>query len=184
MFDTDGFIEACVAAQADSERSVREVVHKAVSDPSGVMKTLGEPREAGIQTLHCTDTLTVLNIVWTPLMNSGPHDHQMWAVIGVYAGGEDNIFWRRRPDGIEAAGASSLRAGEAELMGWNIVHSVTNPTAKLTGSIHVYGGNFFTKKRNQWNPETLREEPYDVGKNDKYFADANAIYRFMTNGLH
>jgi predicted metal-dependent enzyme (double-stranded beta helix superfamily) len=24
-----------------------------------------------------------------------PHDHRMWAVIGVYTGREDNIFWRR-----------------------------------------------------------------------------------------
>ena len=23
-----------------------------------------------------------------------PHNHQMWAVIGVYTGREDNIFWR------------------------------------------------------------------------------------------
>ena len=26
-----------------------------------------------------------------------PHNHEMWAVIGVYTGREDNIFWRRIP---------------------------------------------------------------------------------------
>ena len=38
-----------------------------------------------------------------------PHNHEMWAVIGIYTGREDNMFWRRvegAPDGhIEAAGA-------------------------------------------------------------------------------
>ena len=24
-----------------------------------------------------------------------PHDHAMWAVIGIYGGREDNIFWKR-----------------------------------------------------------------------------------------
>jgi len=160
---------------------VREVVKKAVGDPAGVMKALGEPREAGMKPLHRSDTLTILNIVWTPLMNAEPHDHQMWAVIGVYTGGEDNIFWRRKDDHIEAAGASSLRAGDADLLGWNIIHSVTNPTAKLTGSIHVYGGDFFTKKRSEWNPETLREENFDIGRVKKFFEDGNALYRFMTD---
>ena len=41
-----------------------------------------------------------------------PHNHRMWAVIGVYTGREDNIFWRRLPGAgrgmIEAAGAKSL----------------------------------------------------------------------------
>jgi len=23
-----------------------------------------------------------------------PHNHRMWAVIGIYTGREDNIFWR------------------------------------------------------------------------------------------
>ena len=184
MFEVDGFIVACVTAQADSEKAVREVVKKAVSDPAGVMKALGEPREAGLHTIHRSDTLTILNIVWTPLMNAEPHDHQMWAVIGVYTGGEDNIFWRRKENRIEAAGASSLRAGDAEPLGWNIIHSVTNPTGKLTGSIHVYGGDFFTKKRSEWNPETLQEQPYDMARTDRFFDNGNALYKFMTEQAH
>ncbi len=36
-----------------------------------------------------------------------PHNHQTEAVIGLYGGSEDNIFWRRLPDDaqgeIEAA---------------------------------------------------------------------------------
>ena len=56
------------------------------------------------------------------------------------------MFWRRLPDGsgkVEAAGARALRVGDAEPLGHNIIHSVTNPIPRLTGAIHVYGGDFF-----------------------------------------
>ena len=75
-----------------------------------------------------------------------PHNHLMWAVIGVYTGREDNIFWRRVPGAagglIEAAGAKSLGERDVEPLGRDIIHSVTNPLARLTGAIHVYGGDF------------------------------------------
>lgn len=32
-----------------------------------------------------------------------PHDHQMSAVIGIYSGREDNIFWSRIYTSIEVA---------------------------------------------------------------------------------
>ena len=45
MFVLERFIEDCVRARAedDSHKAVREVVAKAVSDPSSVAAALGEP---------------------------------------------------------------------------------------------------------------------------------------------
>ena len=43
--------------------------------------------------------------------------------------------------------------------------------------IHVYGGDFVKQPRSQWPPETLREEPYDMGKVQEQFAKANASWR-------
>jgi predicted metal-dependent enzyme (double-stranded beta helix superfamily) len=108
-----------------------------------------------------------------------PHEHRMWAVIGVYTGAEDNMFWRRLGDApgrsrIEAASARSLRVGDAEPLGRDIVHSVTNPIPRLTGAIHVYGGDFFAVQRSEWDPLRLCERPYDVAKNMRLFAEANA----------
>jgi predicted metal-dependent enzyme (double-stranded beta helix superfamily) len=94
-----------------------------------------------------------------------PHNHQMWAVIGIYTGREDNIFWRRVPGGhggkLEAVGARALSAKDADPLGDNIIHSVTNPIARLT-AIHVYGGDFFGAERSEWDPETLEEGRYDA----------------------
>jgi predicted metal-dependent enzyme (double-stranded beta helix superfamily) len=102
----------------------------------------------------------------------------MWAVIGVYTGAEDNMFWRRigEPGSskVEAAGARSLRVGDAEPLGRDIVHSVTNPIPRLTGAIHVYGGDFFAVERSEWDPEALTERPYDIEKNMRLFTEANA----------
>ena len=120
------------------------------------------------------------HVVWGPGMTVRPHNHLMWAVIGVYTGRENNIFWRRLPrdaDGkIEAAGAKSLGERDAEPLGRDIIHTVTNPIDRLTGAIHVYGGDFFATPRSEWDPETLVEGPFDVQTTMRMFEEANAAY--------
>ena len=97
MFTLDQFVSDCrVALKQDaSHKFVREVVARAVSDPGAVLKALGEPTRAEMQVLHRSADLTILNVIWAPWMTLLPHNHQMWAVIGIYTGREDNIFWCR-----------------------------------------------------------------------------------------
>jgi len=182
MFDLERFIEECRAALAadSSHRLVREVVARAVSEPGAVLKGLGEPGRAEIQKLYHARDLTILNVIWGPMMTVMPHDHQMWAVIGIYSGREDNIFWRRLPDGsgrVEAAGARALCVGDAEPLGHNIIHSVLNPIPRLTGAIHVYGGDFFAAERSEWDSETLTEGRYDAERTMRRFEQSNSVYR-------
>src|SRR5216683_4182618 len=148
MFDLQQFVADCRLALAEdqSHKSVREVVARAVSDPSSVLKGLGEPRRAEVQKLYQSEDLTILNVIWGPRMTIMPHNHQMWAVIGVYTGREDNIFWRRLAGDsgkVEAAGAKALSVKDVAPLGHDIIHSVTNPIPRLSGAIHVYGGDFF-----------------------------------------
>jgi predicted metal-dependent enzyme (double-stranded beta helix superfamily) len=181
MFILENFVTECrTALEADpSHRLVREAVARAVSNPAAVLKGLGEPRRAEIQKLYHASDLTILNVIWGPMMTVMPHNHQMWAVIGVYSGREDNIFWRRLPDGngrVEAAGARALCVGDAEPLGHNIIHSVTNPIPRLTGAIHVYGGDFFAAERSEWDSETLIEGRYDAERTMRRFEQANAAF--------
>ena len=108
-----------------------------------------------------------------------PHNHEMWAVIGIYSGREDNIFWRRikgdARGSIEAAGARALGERDVEPLGRDIIHSVTNPIARYTGALHVYGGDFFGVSRSEWDPESLREKPYDVEKLRRIFEASNRV---------
>lgn len=170
MFNLDNFVEDCrKAVQADpTHRSTHEIVKRAMSDPSAVRAAVGEPTESGIFPIYKSTDLTIINVVWKPGMTVMPHNHEMWAVIGVYGGREDNIFWRRIKDGksgiIEAAGAKALSTGDVAPLGKDIIHSVTNPIMKLTGAIHVYGGDFFEIERSEWDPESLHERPYDMTK--------------------
>ena len=92
------------------------------------------------------------------------------------------MFWRRLPEGngrIEAAGARALCVGDAEPLGHNIIHSVTNPIPRLTGAIHVYGGDFFAAHRSEWDPETLVEGRYDGERAMRRFEEANEAYKHL-----
>ena len=115
MFHKDRFIEACAAAVGEGQKAIREVVLEAVADPAGVIAELGEPDKAGVYPLHKSDNLTVINFVWAPYMTLLPHNHNMFAVIGLYGGREDNMFWRRlardRVPELEAAGRAIHGAG-------------------------------------------------------------------------
>ncbi|MDB5408554.1 MAG: hypothetical protein JWL84_3466 [Rhodospirillales bacterium] len=180
IFDLEQFIADCRnAVQADpSHVATQEVVARAVADPGAVLAALGEPRRAVLEKIHSAPDLTILNVVWGAKMTILPHDHRMWAVIGVYTGREDNIFWRRLPTtdgrGIEAAGARALSVKDAVPLGRDIIHSVTNPIPRLSGAIHVYGGDFFQAGRSEWDPEWLSERPVDVARTMRLFEDANA----------
>ena len=181
-FDLDDFIADCRAALSADQpyKAMREVVARAVSEPAAVLGGLGEPKRAEVQKLYHSDRLTILNVIWAPRMTILPHNHAMWAAIGIYTGREDNIFWRRiadRMDGrIEAMGAIALTAGDAVPLGRDIIHSVTNPIPRLSGALHVYGGDFFGVERSEWDPETLLEQRYDVTKNMRLFEEANAQF--------
>jgi predicted metal-dependent enzyme (double-stranded beta helix superfamily) len=181
-FELDQFISDCGDAirQDASSRFVQEVVSRAVSESRAVLDQLGEPQQGEIKPLYRSDTLTILNVVWAPWMSLLPHNHQMWAVIGIYTGREDNIFWQRvgeRGEKVEAAGAKALAECDTVALGRDIIHSVTNPIGRLTGAIHVYGGDFFSVARSEWDAETLRESRSDGEKMAQRFEEANARWK-------
>ena len=171
MFSLDNFINDCKKSvtQDSSHLAVKENIERAISSPKEILKELGEPKKSGVKKLYVSDTLTILNLVWAPMMTIMPHNHQMWAVIGIYSGREDNTFWRRiedKNDGrIEAAGAKNLGVGDVTPLGKDIIHSVTNPIPRFSAALHVYGGNFFQTPRSEGDAETLVEKNYDVEKN-------------------
>jgi predicted metal-dependent enzyme (double-stranded beta helix superfamily) len=175
MFDTDSFISQCLEAVADSEPrlAIKELLEQAVATPAAVADAL-PPARAGIFTLHTSPELTILNVVWAPHMSFGPHNHRMWAAIGVFSGGEDNSFYRRAGDTLDASGGKALRPCDVALLGDDTIHAVTNPTADFTGAIHIYGGDFFNTPRSEWRGEPYREQPYDVEYALNYFDQANS----------
>lgn len=180
MFDIDRFVGDCRTAlgEAQPHSAVREVLDRAVSAPGQVAAALS-PREGGFTLLHHAPDLTVLHVVWAPGMRIFPHDHRMWAAIGIYAGQEDNEFFRRAgPDRtLTPSGGKELAVGDVVLLGDDTIHAVSNPLSQLTAAIHVYGGDFVNEPRSQWGPGDLLERPYDIDEAREQFAAANRAWR-------
>ena len=65
MFDVEEFVADCRAALAEdrSPAAVREVVARAVSEPSALLKALGEPARAQIVPIYHSSELTILNVI-------------------------------------------------------------------------------------------------------------------------
>ena len=179
MFQKERFIEDCRAAlkEGDAQAAIRELVQRAVREPAEVVQGLGEPKRAGVETIYRAGDMTILNLCWGPGMVFKPHDHRIWAVIGIYGGCEQNVFYRRSERGLTQHGTKELNARDTIPLGAAIIHAVTNPLDQITAAIHVYGGDFFATPRSEWNPQTLQEHPYDMAHTLRAFEEANERLR-------
>jgi predicted metal-dependent enzyme (double-stranded beta helix superfamily) len=176
-FDVDQLVadlRGCLV-EDDTRGAVRQVVSRALASRQAMADTF-QPTEGRLNPLHRSDDLTVLELVWPPGMTLFPHDHRMWACIGIYTGREDNSFFRRAGEDkrhLVESGGKTLLDGDVTLLGDDTIHAVVNPLRSATGAIHVYGGDFFAQPRSQWiDPERV-EEPYDVDLLARTFASAN-----------
>jgi len=184
MFDLEDFVVDCREAAVETEprTAIVELLRRTMADASDVAEAL-DPQEGGLSVVHADDVVTVLHVVWAPGMVVPPHDHKMWAAIGVYAGGEDNTFYKRTAEDrtrIEQAGGKQLRVGDAVVMGADAIHGVVNPHHHLTGAIHVYGGDFVNEPRSAWEAGPDEERPYDTRATQRLFAEANARWKAET----
>lgn len=179
--DADELVAQCIEAigEGESRVAIREVLERALASEQ-LAGALGDP-VSGLNTLYQSSDLTVLNVVWPPRICLFPHDHRMWAAIGIYRGREDNAFFRRQGSSIVASGGKALAEGDVLLLGDDTIHAVENPERAYTGAIHVYGGDFFAVSRSQWATESLEEEPYDVEAVRHRFDVAEAAFEATTD---
>jgi predicted metal-dependent enzyme (double-stranded beta helix superfamily) len=175
----DDIVARCRAALGEHTPmlAVRDVLDEIVANPTALDHALGPVEAGGIITLHNSPDLTVLRVAWTPGMALNPHDHRMWAVIGMYGGQEDNAFYRRAADGLETAGGKELPAGDVLVLGDDVIHSVANSRSEYAVALHVYGGDFFNSERSEWDWETYEERPRDIARTLRLFEEANARWR-------
>lgn len=180
MFSSERLIEECRSALHESspDRAIREITARAISEPGAIAQAFGPPKRSEILTLYQSTELTILNIIWAPGMTIYPHDHRMWAVIGVYEGREDNAFFKRTADGLVEASARQLEAGDTALLGAQTIHAVTNPLGLFTCALQIYGGDFFNVARSEFDPDTLEERPFDVEKAKALFIAARQSLAF------
>ncbi|SRR5581483_1052716 len=168
--DLDSLVGDLIDAAQEStpHLAVRDVLERAVAD-AGQLTALFPCARAELVPLHVSSTVSVFKAIWAPGMNVPPHDHRMWGAIGVFAGREDNEFFRRADRGLATSGAKTLRVGDVSLMGDDVIHSVT--ASGWTGALHVYGGDFMSTRRSIWIEGD--EQPNDGPRTQAIFDAAN-----------
>jgi predicted metal-dependent enzyme (double-stranded beta helix superfamily) len=114
--------------------------------------------------IHRSDTLTLLAGALPPGFLAGPHNHNLWSVVSVCSGQEDNQFY-------EWDGEELRRSGEATVVGpgvlandADVIHAIHNPLDAPLLVLHAYGGDLFATPRSSWDPETHEEIPFDWEK--------------------
>jgi predicted metal-dependent enzyme (double-stranded beta helix superfamily) len=155
VFVAEAFVSECrtAASAVDPVRAVHAVVEAAIGDGAAIDVALGIERKRENDTLFSSATLTVQRILWPGGLGSSPHEHRMWAVIGVYRGEELNHLFERTPDGLEECGERVVRRREVLALEADVIHSVENPRRELTAGLHVYGGDILGIERSAWGPD-------------------------------
>lgn len=168
--DLDGVIGALIDAahEPTPHLAVRDALERSIAHAAG-LAALFPCERAELVPLHVSSTLSVFKAIWAPGMSVPPHDHRMWGAIGVFAGREDNEFFRRAERGLTTSGGKTLRVGDVGLMGDDVIHSVT--ASGWTGALHVYGGDFMSTPRSIWIEG--EEQPNDGPRTQAIFEAAN-----------
>jgi len=166
VFDVDAFVADCQRAlgEAHAMLAIKEVLERAVAEPDAVTASLNT--DPGVTVLHRSADLTVLSVVVPAgARQTPPHDHRMWALVGICGGQEDNQFFRRTGDGLAESGGRSLRVSDTLAMGDDTIHAIHNPLEhSALAAIHVYGGDLIGAERSMWTGPEHVEQPYDDTK--------------------
>jgi predicted metal-dependent enzyme (double-stranded beta helix superfamily) len=166
MFNVTDFVKAC---QGKQPTAIKELLTNALRDPASISKALaafGEGKDVskggmGDLLIHQAPDLTILKAAVPAKFKSAPHNHLMWAVIGVYDGQENNYFYRRTETGLESSGGKQVYQSNVLMLGENVIHAIENPLDRPLYAIHVYGGDLPGAPRRMWNPFTMQEEAFD-----------------------
>jgi len=91
-------------------------------------------------------SFSIVALVWLPGQATPVHDHVCWCVVGVYRGEEfETRYEPRDADGtawlVEAGTATNPPGSTAALVPPGDIHRVTNASAGLAISLHVYGAD-------------------------------------------
>jgi len=156
-FDAEAFVANCRAAarEADPVAAVQEIVAAAIVEPSSIDAALGTEfiPGTGEPPLFSSEDLTVQRILWPPGISVFPHEHRVWAVVGVYAGEELNRIFERSGDALNAVRSCALAPKEVLVLDADAIHAVDNPRREWTAGIHVYGGDMVNGQRSAWGPD-------------------------------
>lgn len=169
MFDLSGFVNECGVAQAGPEpaQKIESLVKMAISEPDGIRDAFANmenvERHGPVSFARRDDELSVADVTTIPGLRSPPHNHKMWAVIGIYAGQEHNRFFQEKDGVLQESGERLLKEGDVIVLEPDVIHAIENPLSRISSAIHVYGGDLVERSsRSMWNPHSHDRENYEI----------------------
>lgn len=161
-------IEKCKGAleSPDPQSSVEAILLDAAKDPAIVEAISARVGLTSLEDLviHRSEDLTLLAVALPPGFSAAPHNHNLWSVVSVCVGQEDNQFFERDGDGLKRTGEASVVAPGVLSNDADVIHAIRNPLHTPLLVLHAYGGDLLATPRSNWDPETHKEIPYDWEK--------------------
>jgi predicted metal-dependent enzyme (double-stranded beta helix superfamily) len=157
IFDIDGFVAECLEALTDAEPvgAVEEAMERAMARPHALADRFPVPVDAdddGI--LYRSSELFIACAMFPKGFATGIHSHATPAIIGVWAGHEDNQLYRRAGEGIVSCGTRRVDTGGVLSLGPDAIHDVHTPATRWSGALHVYLADLTALDRDEWtDPE-------------------------------
>jgi len=81
---------------------------------------------------------------------TGIHNHATQAIIGVWAGHEDNRLYQSVGEGIVSCGTRRVDTGGVLSLAPDAIHDVHAPAARWSGALHVYLADITALDRDEW----------------------------------
>ncbi len=182
MFEVSRFVESCRQATntGDPAQTVHAIMTRIIPDTAAIEAALGrvelqDATSAQYRFLHQSPELTVMHVTMPGHLQSPPHNHLVWAVIGIYRGRENNVFYRREHDAIAETGRRNLAAPEVMTLAPDVIHGIANPLPVPSCALHVYGGSLANPLRSLWNPFTFQEEPFQISALSRYESEMTRV---------
>lgn len=102
----------------------------------------GDPAGYRSHVLHVADdgAFSLVALMWLPGQATPIHDHLSWCVVGIHRGEEHETRYRLEGDRLVVEGIATAGPGTVTgLLPPGDIHRVTNTSADLSISLHVYG---------------------------------------------
>ena len=121
-------------------KDVQLIMDRAFNDPASIRDQMPAFEEDEIN-LYEDDAISIWHCRFLPGTPVPPHDHQMSAIIGVYAGTERNCFYTTETEEtVTLSGHTDMEPGDILKFTPTSIHSVECISDEPSCGIHVYFG--------------------------------------------
>jgi predicted metal-dependent enzyme (double-stranded beta helix superfamily) len=161
-FNLDSLVEVLKTASRAPEpvKNIKAIMDQVFLDPVNIAKHMPSFTEDDV-IIHEDESVSIWHCRFQPGVSVPPHNHQMTATIGVYAGEERNTFYRAGSNnGLVRDNAVDMVPGNVLSLKPSDIHSVRCTSEQPSCGIHVYLGPLSRIERSLFDWESGEAMPF------------------------